>query len=33
VVNEGDRFDWVSVKVGTGLLDPGGTVVIGEATI
>ena len=29
-VAEGDQLEWSSVKVGTGLLDPSGTVVIGE---
>jgi hypothetical protein len=28
LVQEGDRLEWVSVKVGTGLLDPGGAVLV-----
>jgi hypothetical protein len=32
-VAEGDQLEWHSVKVGAGLLDPAGTVVIGENPI
>jgi hypothetical protein len=32
-VLEGDQLEWVSVKVGAGLLDPAGTVVISEAVV
>jgi hypothetical protein len=32
-VAEGDQLEWHSVKVGAGLLDPAGTVVIGESPI
>jgi hypothetical protein len=28
VLSEGDRVEWVSVRVGTGLTDPGGAVLV-----
>lgn len=33
LVQEGDRLEWRSVKVGTGLLDPGGVVVVNGTPI
>jgi hypothetical protein len=33
LVLEGDQVEWHSVKVGSGLTDPGGTVLIGEAVL
>lgn len=33
VVLDGDRLEWVSVRIGTGLADPGGTVIVGEAAL
>jgi hypothetical protein len=33
VVLDTDRLEWVSVRVGTGLADRGGTVVIGETAL
>ena len=33
LVTEGDRLEWVSVKVGTGLTDPGGTALVNGAAI
>jgi hypothetical protein len=33
LVTEGDRLEWVSVKVGTGLLDPGGTALVNGTAV
>jgi hypothetical protein len=33
IVQEGDQLEWHSVKVGTGLLDPPGVVILGEAAV
>ena len=33
IVTDIDRLEWVSLRVGTGLTDPGGAVVITEATL
>jgi hypothetical protein len=33
IVQDTDRLEWVSVKVGTGLLDPGGQVLVGETVL
>jgi len=33
VVGEDDRLEWVSLKVGSGLLDPGGQVLVSEQAL
>jgi hypothetical protein len=33
IVTDIDRLEWVSLRVGTGLTDPGGAVVISETTL
>jgi hypothetical protein len=33
VVRDTDRLEWVSVKVGTGLADPGGFVIVTEGVV
>jgi hypothetical protein len=33
IVLDTDRLEWISVKVGTGLADPGGTVVVSETAL
>jgi hypothetical protein len=33
IVTDTDRLEWSSLKVGTGLTDPGGVIVITEATL
>jgi hypothetical protein len=33
IVQDIDRLEWVSVKVGTGLADPGGQVLVSETTL
>jgi hypothetical protein len=33
VVLEGDQLEWQSVKVGSGLLDPGGVVLVNDVAI
>jgi hypothetical protein len=33
LVQEGDRLEWRSVKVGTGLADPGGVVVVNGTAV
>lgn len=33
LVQEGDRLEWRSVKVGTGLLDPGGIAIVNSTLV